>query len=204
MKLAHRPMRLAQLFPLEASVVIGVILFALAAIIPQTNLILTKARLVEVFGLVATARVDIMERMALTGEGVSDQALAINLREGADTQENIEDYIGQKQSAISVSKQSESESPEKKIGQATIDQQSLDRLGKFEVRPVNNSLLVTGFLGKGQRPFFLTFNPSMHASGGSGNMLWLCGHQKPLPGWSTPLERSGTDLPPAFIFFVCR
>jgi len=64
--------------------------------------------------------------------------------------------------------------------------------------------MVSGALGANQRPFYLTFNPSMFAHGGSGNMLWLCGKRKPPAGWSAPLERAGTDLPPALIFFVCR
>lgn len=195
--------RHAQLIPIEAGMVIGVILIVLAVVTPQADQILTKARLVEVFGLVAATRIDIMERMALSGEGISDQVLALNLREDAD-RENIEDYIGQKQSAISIDRRAAAApSSEKKILDG-LDQQSLDRLGKFEVRPVNNSIVVSGALGARQRPFFLTFNPVMFAQGGAGNVLWLCGKRKPPAGWSTPLERAGTDLPPALTFFVCR
>ena len=196
--------RHTQRLSLEASLVIGILLVTLVTLLPQINLILTKARLVEVFGLLATARVDIMERMALTGEGISDQPLALNLRDGAD--ENIEDFIGQKQTPASVIKlNAEAALGDKKRGKIKqLDQQSMDRLCKFEGQPVNDSIRVSGVLGNSRRPFSLTFNPSMNTNGPSGNILWLCGHQKPPAGWSTPLERAGADLPSALIFFVCR
>ena len=62
---------------------------------------------------------------------------------------------------------------------------------------------VIRFEGTMDKPFYLTFYPSMIAEGPPGSIMLMCGNKKPPTGWTKPAN-TGTDLPPEVLPTSCR
>lgn len=210
MKLARRYPGWWDVMPLEFSFAVGIIGAAFAALLPNAEIWVTKARLVEPLVTAANLRVGLMEHMALTGDGLQTNVVSGSKSDAADQTGNVEAALGAKRAGAEStegrpdSRKAERLPEEVRAGsKLNISQEKLDEYAKYGMSIVDSSIVVRGTLGGKARPFQFTITPSIVSEGAIGSMLWLCGQKRPPPGWVQPAQGS-SNLPVEYQFSVCR
>lgn len=208
MKRLHAARLIESVQLLELLLVLACMGAMLAALLPYVPRIMAKARLADALMQAGTYRVALMEQMALTGDGYP----VLSAEDARQGQDNIDAEIGRKVTAPGFSTDRTRLSGDDFGGGAATgnkakrdlgNKQAFDKFGKLEAAIVDQDIVFTGTLGTDNRKFFLRFTPSVIADETPGNVLWLCGQRKALPGWTQPASL-GSDLPAELLFSTCR
>lgn len=182
---------------------------------------IAKAKMTNIWSDFRAQRAELVEQLALSGEGFSVRNAMIP---AGQTETPVADDIEaalafrrptrvkpeQGDSTQSKGKQKETDS----IGLAAADlkagliegaKKRAEAAGKnFNVRIVDRSVVIGMELDSDKKPYVLAITPAAIEQGIPGSLLWLCGQRQPPSGWYRLPGPTGTDLPQHLLFSVCR
>jgi hypothetical protein len=186
-----------------------------------------KARMAGIWTDFYERRNELIEQLAVTGEGFAiSSAPASAAASGRDNEKPANDEI---EDALSFrnalrNRKQDRENLDELLAAPAKDKETLPGFAKgalgglFSEGPkkvsasekkVNALLLeqsvVIGLeIGSEKKPYLLTITPAAIGHGIPGSLLWMCGQRQPPPGWYRLPGQAGTDLPQDLLYSVCR
>lgn len=184
---------------LELALAILIIAFLAGMLLPQTQPVVAKARMVEALHEARSGKIAIVEHFAITGRALeTDLAGRALVTEASDAPE-YEKHLSAARAFAAVAAAS---------GQAQPDPDR--RRGDdspFQVRAGvrDGSVMVMGRMVELARPYALTFVPAVAAAGDvAATVQWVCGGA-PVPAGSVLLgQRVANDIAPGLLPHTCR
>ena len=179
---------------------------------------IAKAKMTNVWSDFRLQRAELVEQLALNGEGFTvHNALSSSALAEATVVDDIEAALAFRRptrvktevSEDAMHAQGKSKSSATGIDFATglVDgaRKRAEAAGKnFNVGIVDRSVVIGMELDSDKKPYVLAVTPAAIGQGVPGSLLWLCGQRQPPSGWYRLPGPTGTDLPQNLLFSVCR
>ncbi|MBP1682164.1 MAG: hypothetical protein H6Q35_2503 [Proteobacteria bacterium] len=199
---------------LGVEVVAGFLLLALlcAMAVNFSVTAMAKARTVNIWSDFRTYRAELVEQMAVTGDGFSIGAPASTTAAVPESQvaaDDIETALAFRRPTISrPSDFSLATPPNTSVGGlaggfiAGAKRRAQSEGKNFSSEVIDRAVVFR--LELGGHPYVLAITPAAASQGIPGSLLWLCGRRQPPAGWYRLPGPSGSDLPDELIYSVCR
>jgi hypothetical protein len=206
---------------LEGTIYIAVVATSLAILIPEVGAAIGKARLTGMLTLVRAPMLDVMERLALTGElketEVVERQSPVSAEERRRRRAEVLAYKDRPDPAASADRRSGAAGDGglqrpgvqadflRNAFQTQLEQQAERETGRetFRFQVIGPSIVTYG-AGANLPSFFLTFSPATTVDHTPATIIWLCGSRTAPSGWKVPGGFTPTNLPPQLLHSVCR
>ena len=207
---------------IEGAIYVAVVATTLAILAPEAATAIAKARLTGMLTLVRAPMLDVMERLALTGElretEVVERQPLVSQEERKRRRDEVLAYkdrpgpASDRTSGDAVSADLEGRSQRaaahgdllRRAFESQLEQQAERETARetFRFQVIGPSIVTFGS-GASLPPFFVTFSPATtgHAP---ATLIWLCGDRIPPTGWKVPGGITPTNLPAELLHSVCR
>lgn len=185
-----------------------VLLCALAASFAATAI--SKAKTANLWSDFRTHRAELVEQLALTGDGLlidaAASSTAADLPPAQSAADDIETALAFRRPTITRPNDSApAANAAAGLGEgliATAIRRAQSEGKHFSSAVVDRSVLFK--LDSGGRSYLMAITPAAIGQGLPGSLLWLCGRRSPPAGWYRLPGPSGSDLPDELSYSVCR
>ena len=192
--------RLGRVFGFEFGAWVGAVSMAGLLLLANIPVLMNKVRFTEVLTLAFNGKMELVERLALSGELVERQA------GGSDVQmPSVEIALAGQTSRRAASRQDEG-GEEGRAARKGAEGDRGDRQGgsgKYvsSMRIVGNTIVVAGSLAG---PYELGIYPSVIDDDVTGTFVWVCGRGRAPAGWIAETPAVTSNLPNRLLPFQCR
>lgn len=198
----------------------GICLMALlwATALHFVTIAASKARLVNIWSDFRSQRAELVEQLALNGDGFAlhsaspsavqtESAVTDDIEAALAFRRTIRVKPAVPDDAASAQEKPRSSPIGNKFAKDLLAgaQKHAEAVGtNFNVVIVDRTVLIGMELNSERESYFLAISPATIGQGLPGSLLWLCGQRQPPPGWERLPGPTGSDLPQNLLFSVCR
>ena len=200
----------------------GVLALLIALALSFGTTAIAKAKMTNIWSDFRLQRAELVEQLALHGEGFSVRNVTIStVPTEAPVVDDIEAALAFRRPTRIKPEQGDSSQAMQGMqketdiaGKVAADlkarlfeggRKRAEAAGKnFNVGIIDRSIVIGLEFDSDKKSYVLAITPAAIEQGIPGSLLWLCGQRQPPSGWYRLPGPTGTDLPQHLLFSVCR